>query len=221
MLTPSAFTGTLRLEGVVPFELLFVGDVPGIKMYGACTCDRARTSRKPRLCARRMGRLHCMTSCVHAFKEGCTRKSSSDMLWLHLAVVACRSVQLLADVAGACRAAAYLAVSIVLQSIHPEADIADVAAWVEVCKWSDPSWLPIESLQRRQPGVPTAATTPVSGLPRHCMRSPSVQHFAASMHARAAADMPQTSRHTIRCPSAGGSAVAGSSHTAKAVGREF
>lgn len=116
---------------------------------------------------------------------------------------------------------AYLAVSIVLQSIDPEADIADVAAWIEICKRSNPSWLPIETLQRRQPGIPTAATTPVSELPRHCMRSPSVQQFAASMHAWSAAGIPQTSRHTIGSPSVGGLAVAGSSHTARAVGKSF
>ena len=43
MLTPSAFTGTLRLDEVVPFELLFVGAAPGIKMYGACTCAREQS----------------------------------------------------------------------------------------------------------------------------------------------------------------------------------
>ena len=69
MLTPSAFTGTLRLDEVVPFELLFVEAAPGIKMYGACTCARKRTSRETRLCARRMGWLPCMTSCVCALTE--------------------------------------------------------------------------------------------------------------------------------------------------------
>ena len=85
--------------------------------------------------------------------------------------------------AGAHGILAYLAVSIVLQSTEPEADIADVAAWVEVCKWGDPSRLPIVTLQRRQPGIPTAATTAVSELTRHCMSStpsPSIHDLAAS-----------------------------------------
>jgi hypothetical protein len=94
VLTPSAFTGTLRLDEVVPFELLFVGAVPGIKMYGACTCTRVRTSRKSQLCARRMGWLHCMTSCVRALEEHRMRQSSSDWVRLHLAEVACRRVLL-------------------------------------------------------------------------------------------------------------------------------
>ena len=92
MLTPSAFTGTLRLDEVVPFELLFVGDVPGIKMYGACIYARKRTSRQSRLCACRMGWLRFWIRCDYALKEDCMRKSNCDMLQLHLAVVACRRV---------------------------------------------------------------------------------------------------------------------------------
>ena len=45
---------------------------------------------KPRLCARCMGWLHRMASCVCTPKECCTHRSSSDVLRLHVAVVACR-----------------------------------------------------------------------------------------------------------------------------------
>ena len=121
--------------------------------------------------------------------------------------------------AGASRALAHLAVSIVLQSIEPEADIADIAAWVEIRKWSDSGWLPIVILQRRQPGVPAAAITPVSELHTHCMPGmPSLSGttFCCEHACMAASSLQQTYWHTTESPSAAASALASSSRTAGA-----
>ena len=136
---------------------------------------------KFQLCARQIIWLHCNMCRVHAPKERCTHRSSSDTPWLHLAVTACSRA--LVSHCGR-RALAHLAVSIVLQSSEPEANIADIAAWVEICKRCDSSRLPVVTLQRRQPSVPTAASRHMSELPKHCMPcTPSrpVQRSAASM----------------------------------------